>query len=232
MFNGWNGFFMERFEHNKSSGHVKAPWALSTKTNKVCVFRRLIQEPESLWARVLKGRYFSKGEVLSAKKGSRALWAWSSLLEGQAVIFRGAWWQISNVFWKLMWRIQSHNGGYSVKSSYAYAYCHIPRGVELQHCRGQAQRSHQISNVFWKLMRRIQSVLIVAVGRPPPFGTIKANFDAAWSNGNREAAMGVILRFSDGFIVNSKSAVCFSKSALESERGRAFMLQLTTISRM
>lgn len=96
MVTGWNGFFMERFEHNKSSGHVKVPWALSTKTNQVCFFRRLIQEPESLWARVLKGRYFIKGEVLSAKKGSRASCAWSSILEGQAVIIRRARWQIGN----------------------------------------------------------------------------------------------------------------------------------------
>ncbi|KAM2126643.1 hypothetical protein ACFX1R_006638 [Malus domestica] len=56
----------------------------------------LTQEPESFWAKVLKGRYFPNVDALSATKGSRASWAWSSLLEGQAIIIQGARWQIGN----------------------------------------------------------------------------------------------------------------------------------------
>ena len=55
---------------------------------------RLITEPTSLWARVLKARYFSTCSFLDAKKGGRASWVWSSLLEGREVIRNGAHWQI------------------------------------------------------------------------------------------------------------------------------------------
>ncbi|KAM2676113.1 hypothetical protein EV1_002811 [Malus domestica] len=53
-------------------------------------FWRLIQEPESFWAKVLKGGYFPNVDALSATNGSRASWAWSSFLEGQAIIIQGA----------------------------------------------------------------------------------------------------------------------------------------------
>lgn len=59
-------------------------------------FWRLTQEPESFWAKVLKGRYFPNVDHLKAMKGSRASWAWSSLLEGQVVIMQSGRWQIGN----------------------------------------------------------------------------------------------------------------------------------------
>lgn len=54
----------------------------------------LIQDPDSLWARVLKGRYFSNVSFLEAKKGSRASWAWANLLEWRDIILKGTRWQI------------------------------------------------------------------------------------------------------------------------------------------
>ncbi|KAM2075160.1 hypothetical protein ACFX1T_038088 [Malus domestica] len=55
---------------------------------------RLICEPNSLWARVIKARYFPHYSFLEASKGGRAYWAWSSLLLGRDVILQGTHWQI------------------------------------------------------------------------------------------------------------------------------------------
>ena len=55
---------------------------------------RLIVDPESLWARVMKARYFPRCSFLDATKGRRASWAWSSLLAGRDLMQRGAHWQI------------------------------------------------------------------------------------------------------------------------------------------
>ncbi|CAN6713710.1 unnamed protein product [Malus baccata var. baccata] len=41
---------------------------------------RLLSEPNSLWASVIKGRYFPNCSFFDAKRGGRASWAWSSLL--------------------------------------------------------------------------------------------------------------------------------------------------------
>lgn len=53
---------------------------------------RLIHDPNSLWAWVLKGRYFPNDSFLEAKKGCRDSWAWASLLDGRDVILKGASW--------------------------------------------------------------------------------------------------------------------------------------------
>ena len=57
---------------------------------------RLVMEPNSLWASVLKARYFPNCSFFDAKRGGRASWAWSSLLEGRAIIREKAHWQIMN----------------------------------------------------------------------------------------------------------------------------------------
>ncbi|KAM0972148.1 hypothetical protein ACFX2H_019691 [Malus domestica] len=55
---------------------------------------RLIVEPNSLWASVLKARYFPNCSFLKAKRGGRASWIWSSLLAGREILRNGAHWQI------------------------------------------------------------------------------------------------------------------------------------------
>ncbi|CAN6571052.1 unnamed protein product [Malus baccata var. baccata] len=55
---------------------------------------RLLCDPSSLWARVMKARYFPNCSFLEAKKGGRASWAWSSLLSGRDLLIQGTHWQI------------------------------------------------------------------------------------------------------------------------------------------
>ncbi|CAL9006092.1 unnamed protein product [Prunus brigantina] len=55
---------------------------------------RLITEPDSLWAKTLKDLYFPNENFLQARKGSRASWAWASLLQGRDILLQGAHWQV------------------------------------------------------------------------------------------------------------------------------------------
>lgn len=53
-------------------------------------------EPGSLWVRFMKERYFLHSSFLEAIKGSRASWAWASLLEGREILLRGGQWHVMN----------------------------------------------------------------------------------------------------------------------------------------
>lgn len=50
---------------------------------------RLIHDPNSLWAQVLKEPYFPHVLFLEAKKGGRASWIWSIFLEGRELLLKG-----------------------------------------------------------------------------------------------------------------------------------------------
>ncbi|KAM1011664.1 hypothetical protein ACFX2C_046978 [Malus domestica] len=81
---------------------------------------RLIHDQDSLWACVLKARYFPNSSFLEAKKGRKASWAWASLLEGRDLILRDARWQIMGGmevrFWQDNW-IPGITGGGAPYSS-------------------------------------------------------------------------------------------------------------------
>lgn len=68
---------------------------------------RLVLNPSSFWARVLKGIYFPRDNFMNAKKGSRASWIWNSLLRGMDVLLASVRWQVGNGksihFWSDRW---------------------------------------------------------------------------------------------------------------------------------
>ncbi|BFG20813.1 hypothetical protein CerSpe_070870 [Prunus speciosa] len=57
---------------------------------------QLLMNLGSLWACILKDKYFPDGNVLNAKKGAKASWVWSSIQEGLKVIKQGMQWQVVN----------------------------------------------------------------------------------------------------------------------------------------
>ncbi|KAL6200282.1 hypothetical protein ACLB2K_030064 [Fragaria x ananassa] len=68
---------------------------------------RLIENPESTWARVLKARYFPRVGFSEAKKGYQASWGWSSLLEARDFVTKMGCWHVINSssinLWKDQW---------------------------------------------------------------------------------------------------------------------------------
>ncbi|RXI02924.1 hypothetical protein DVH24_003002 [Malus domestica] len=71
----WGHDVRERHIHWVSKDILRLPKARGAKQR-----WRIIQVPESLWAKVLKARYFPHCLFLEAKQGGRASWAWTSLL--------------------------------------------------------------------------------------------------------------------------------------------------------
>lgn len=57
---------------------------------------RLIQNPETLCARLLKARYFPYGDILNAEARAGSSYAWRSLLKGAALVKKGIIWRVGN----------------------------------------------------------------------------------------------------------------------------------------
>lgn len=70
-------------------------------------FWRLINNPNALWAKVLKGLYFPNSSPLEAPRGSTPSWIWCSLLEGKDLLHKGIRWNVGNgdsiKFWEDEW---------------------------------------------------------------------------------------------------------------------------------
>lgn len=57
---------------------------------------RLVQDPNSLWTKVVKGIYYPQGEFWRAGKGSRPSWGWQSLLIGREAIESETRWLVGD----------------------------------------------------------------------------------------------------------------------------------------
>lgn len=68
---------------------------------------RILTSPDDLWVRIIKGIYFPNTDFMSAVKGARASWAWSSILEGRKLLEGKLCWSIGNGrdvdFWHDPW---------------------------------------------------------------------------------------------------------------------------------
>ena len=57
---------------------------------------RILQNPNSLVARVLKARYFPNGDILNANLGSSPSYSWRSIHSSLDVIRKGTHWRVGN----------------------------------------------------------------------------------------------------------------------------------------
>ncbi|KAL0011421.1 hypothetical protein SO802_006529 [Lithocarpus litseifolius] len=55
---------------------------------------RLLSNPDSLCAKVLKARYYPNGDVLNSKVGSNPSYTWRSIVKGLEVIRKGTRWRV------------------------------------------------------------------------------------------------------------------------------------------
>ncbi|KAJ1411870.1 Ubiquitin-like domain superfamily [Sesbania bispinosa] len=54
---------------------------------------RLLKNPNSHCAKILKGIYFPNQDFINAKKGNQPSWMWSSILEGRDLLLRHGRWK-------------------------------------------------------------------------------------------------------------------------------------------
>ena len=57
---------------------------------------RLMQNVDSLVARVLKAKYYGNSNFMKAQLGTKPSYTWWSILEGRQVLEKGLIWRISN----------------------------------------------------------------------------------------------------------------------------------------
>ncbi|WJX31693.1 hypothetical protein P8452_20098 [Trifolium repens] len=81
---------------------------------------RIMTNPESLLAKVLKAKYFPKSHFLQAKKGPKASYSWQSILTASWILKRGCFWLIGNGkdinIWEDRWlHPKSHNATWTPK---------------------------------------------------------------------------------------------------------------------
>ncbi|XP_042939499.1 uncharacterized protein LOC122274529 [Carya illinoinensis] len=74
---------------------------------------RIIQNPSSLMAKVLKQKYFSRVDFTEAQMGSRPSFVWRSIKAGANLLKKGLMWRIGNGskvnIWSDRWLPHSHN---------------------------------------------------------------------------------------------------------------------------
>ena len=58
--------------------------------------KRILTNPNSLIARVLKARYFPTGDILSTSLGSSPSYSWRSIFNSLSVIRKGTRWCVGN----------------------------------------------------------------------------------------------------------------------------------------
>ena len=68
---------------------------------------RILNNPDALWVRIIKARYFPHSSFLDARIGSRASWGWNSLLVGRSIVEENLRWRVNNgrsvEFWRDRW---------------------------------------------------------------------------------------------------------------------------------
>lgn len=57
---------------------------------------RLANNPNTLWSKILKDKYFPEGNLWNAKTRQGASWAWASILEGRDLLLQHGRWQIGD----------------------------------------------------------------------------------------------------------------------------------------
>ncbi|KAM1763656.1 hypothetical protein ACFX11_002977 [Malus domestica] len=200
-------------------------------------------EPESFWAKVLKGGYFSNVDALSATNGSRASWAWSSLLEGQAIIIQSARWQIGNgdvvSIWKDKWIIDVDDGLLHPTSL-------VPESTPLLvkdiiHPVSRTWDTSQINRFLPP--KDIRSIVVTCIGdgndpnrliwphtrngdysvKSVPSPEYTAEKASRVATEFIKSGLGVVFRSANGAILNGVSTPCLSSSALQTEAKATFL---------
>ena len=73
---------------------------------------RLLKNPESLFYKVFKARFFPNCTILEAKHTSGGSHAWNSILHGRYILLRGCRWRIGNgkavSIWQHHWLPRKH----------------------------------------------------------------------------------------------------------------------------
>ncbi|KAF5471784.1 hypothetical protein F2P56_008554 [Juglans regia] len=71
-------------------------WGFNEDSSKIQWGWRILQNPTSLVAQILKQKYFNKGDLLEAKLGTRPSFAWRGIHAGLTLLKKGLIWRVGN----------------------------------------------------------------------------------------------------------------------------------------
>ncbi|OMO89581.1 reverse transcriptase [Corchorus capsularis] len=79
-----------------SAGMARFWWGQQNDEGRIHWYWRITQNPDALWVKVLKGIYFPNCDVTNARRGGRASWMWSSILNGRDFMEKELRWRVAN----------------------------------------------------------------------------------------------------------------------------------------
>ncbi|KAB2630221.1 hypothetical protein D8674_007740 [Pyrus ussuriensis x Pyrus communis] len=152
---------------------------------------RLIHDPNSLWAQLLKARYFPHCSFMDATLGGRASWGWSNLLVGREILLRSAHWQIMN----------------GRSTSFVYDNMGIsPNHVIMAIMTSVNGFLEATDASVCSPQRNLSLSGPPARWGPPGHPFMKVNVDASWSASSKCGYAGVVIRDHTGKFVAAKQA--------------------------
>jgi hypothetical protein len=69
---------------------------------------RIMKNPESLTAKIMKAKYFPHSSIMEASMGNRPSQAWRSLLVAKDLVHSGAIWRVGDGHSIRVWRINGY----------------------------------------------------------------------------------------------------------------------------
>ncbi|XP_057997941.1 uncharacterized protein LOC110671428 [Hevea brasiliensis] len=171
---------------------------------------RVIKTPEALRVKVLKGVYFPSSYFLRAGKRNNPSWDWKSLLEGREALSKELRWNVVGPSFLDAWNepwIPSLPSFKNTKYKECAAILKIP-----------PSSINREPNLIWKA----RNAAIFDNIPPNPMRSIvkallKINVDASFDPASSLAGCGIVVRDSEGTLIDGSAVSCYSWSHLAAE---------------
>lgn len=131
---------------------------------------RILQNPDSIFARVLKQKYFSTCDLLSAPEKTNASFVWKSIYSSLGILRRGTTFDISNNIYSCN---MTREENFTVKAAYAV----IEQDNLISNCVAGPSSISALSK-FWKTLwcmvmpRKVKIFLWRAANNGLPVGEV------------------------------------------------------------
>jgi hypothetical protein len=129
--------------------------------------RRIMSNPSSLCARFLKGRYFSDGEFLTARKKNSSH-TWRDILAGRVVLEKGLIWRIGDGSSTDIWRDKWIQDAIGMKPICRSDGAQLLGYVNLQACKDLGMTGNYLRTLFLWTLKQLDAfhclILILTSG--------------------------------------------------------------------
>ncbi|XVE89752.1 hypothetical protein DITRI_Ditri20bG0020100 [Diplodiscus trichospermus] len=196
---------------------------------------RVLQEPNALWVKILKGLYFHDRDFFETRKGSRASWSWSSLLVGRdflkdKVLLQGVFFVSSG------YHCLKQDLPVQLSDTASSSHTVNPKGIWNERCNviyNKVQVNVQgtlnkIKSAIYEFLSSHRPLLScfrkktkesnqVENWKAPLIGWIKFNCDGGYNPTLKKASIGVVVLDHEGRLIDGMSKVVNADNPLTAE---------------